>query len=167
MQKLDLRGLSGQTFSDVEHFEPFGFTSHPKPGAEHLTLLVDGDPNHPITLVVSDRRYRLTTLQEGEVALYDAFGNKAHFLTDGTLAIVASKQVQITSPLVTLSGDLQVAGNVQVTGSVQASGSIASAVSVTAPQVSGTSDVKFGPFSGTAHIHSDTTVAAVTGPPTS
>ena len=118
MQTLQLRLLAGETKDGVEHFEPFGFTSKPLPGAEHVTVFLDGDRSHGITLVVADRRYRMTTLDDGEVALHDAYGNHAHFRRDGTFDIVTTTKVQITSPLVTMSGDLQVAGTITGTTDV-------------------------------------------------
>lgn len=112
MQELQIKLLSGETQDGVEHFEPFGFTSCPLPGAEHVTLFLGGDRSHGITIVAADRRYRLTGLQGGEAALHDAFGNKVHLHDDGTMEVVASLKVQITSPLVTMSGNLQVTGNI-------------------------------------------------------
>jgi phage gp45-like len=112
MQALQVRLLADEVKDSMEHFEPFGFTSKPLPGAEALAVFLGGDRSHGVVLVVADRRYRLRTLEDGEVALFDAFGNHAHFKSDGTLAIAAAAKVAITSPLVTMSGDLQVAGTV-------------------------------------------------------
>lgn len=149
MQVLQLNLLDGETKDRVEHFEPFGFTSKPLPGAEHLTVFLDGDRSHGITVVVADRRYRLTSLQDGEAALHDAYGNKVHLQRDGTLAVVTSTKVQITAPLVTISGDLQVAGT------------------ITAPLVVGTTNVTFGGKSGTGHTHTGVqTGISNTGTPT-
>jgi zinc D-Ala-D-Ala carboxypeptidase len=159
MQTLQLGLLADEVKDNVEHFEPYGFTSHPLPGAEHVSLFFDGDRSHGATIVVSDRRYRLTTLKEGEVALYDHKGNKAHFLADGTLAIVARTKVQITSPLVTMSGHLKVSGKLDVNGS------ITSSTSVSAPNVEGTSDVTFNKISAKAHVHSGGTLGGLTAGP--
>lgn len=112
MQTLQLGLLAGERKDGVEHFEPFGHTSRPLPGAEHVTVFLDGDRSHGITIVVADRRFRLTGLEEGESALYDAYGNKVHLKKDGTMAVVASNKVEITSPLVTMSGDLHVSGTI-------------------------------------------------------
>lgn len=150
MQTLQLRLLAGEQKDDVEHFEPFGLTSRPLAGAEHVSLFFDGDRSHGVTIVVADRRYRLTGLAEGEAALHDAYGNKAHFKKDGTLDVVATTQVQITSPLVTVSGDLQVAG------------SITAGTTVTAPSVIGTTNVTFGGKSGISHTHSGVQTGAGT-----
>lgn len=124
MQTLQLRLMSDEQKDNVEHFEPFGFTSKPLAGAEHVTLFFDGDRSHGVTVVVADRRYRLTTLADGEVALHDAYGNKVHLKADGTLAIVAGLKVQITSPLTTTSGDLSVGGNLAVTGNITYGGTL-------------------------------------------
>lgn len=148
MQSLQLRLMAGEAKDNVEHFEPFGFTSKPKPGAEHITLFLDGDRSHGVTIVVADRRYRLTGLDDGESALHDAYGNKVHLKKDGTMAVVASTQVQITSPLVTMSG------NLQVTGSISAGGNVTAGGTVTAPNVVGTTNGTFGGKSMVSHTHS-------------
>jgi phage gp45-like len=122
MQSLQIGLLAGESKDRVEHFETFGHTSKPLPGAEHVTLFLDGDRSHGITIVVADRRYRLQGLQDGESALYDAFGNKVHLKKDGTLDVVATAKVQIASPLVALSGDLQVTGTITATVDVVGGG---------------------------------------------
>lgn len=140
MQSLQLGLLAGETKDAVEHFEPFGFTSRPLAGAEHITLFLDGDRSHGVTIVVADRRYRLTGLEDGEAALHDAYGNKVHLKRDGTLDVLASVKVQITSPLVSISGDLQVAGDISaslVTGSTDVVGGGKSLASHTHPAGSG------------------------------
>lgn len=148
MQSLQLRLMAGEAKDSVEHFEPFGFTSKPLPGAEHITLFLDGDRSHGVTIVVADRRYRLTGLADGEAALHDAYGNHAWFKKDGTLDVTASTKVQITSPLVTMSGNLQVTGNITAGGNVNAGGTI------TAPNVVGTTNGTFGGKSMVSHTHS-------------
>lgn len=124
MQTLQLRMMADEAKDNVEHFEPFGFTSKPQPGAEHVTVFMDGDRSHGITVVVADRRYRVVGLEDGEAAMHDAFGNKAHFKKDGTYAVVASTKVQITSPLTTVSGNLSVGGDLAVTGNITYGGTL-------------------------------------------
>lgn len=91
MQSLQIGLLAGERKDNVEHFEPFGFTSRPKAGAEHVTLFFDGDRSHGVTIVVADRRYRLQGLQEGEAALYDDQGQKVHLTRDGIVIQTAKK----------------------------------------------------------------------------
>lgn len=61
---------------------------------------------------------------------------------DGKINLVAPSSVAITSPSVTMSGTLAVTGG------------ITSQASVTAPMVTGSTDVIFGGKSGIAHTHS-------------
>ncbi len=118
MQTLQVHLLAGEVKDGVEHFEPFGFTSCPMPGAEPIAAFMGGDRSHGVVLVVADRRYRITGLQGGEAALHDAFGNKVHLHLDGTMEMIASAKVQITSPLVTMSGNLNVTGNIVAQGDI-------------------------------------------------
>ncbi len=53
LQILQLGLLAGETKDRVEHLEPFGFTAKPLPGAEHVTLFLDGDRSHGVTVVVA------------------------------------------------------------------------------------------------------------------
>lgn len=68
---------------EMEHAEPYGFTSEPLPpdatGApEAIVLAVGGDRDHNVVIVCGDRRFRLTSLIGGEVALYDDQGQVFH-----------------------------------------------------------------------------------------
>lgn len=83
MQALQVKLLAGETLDQVEHFEPYGFTSRPLGGAEVLTLSVDGDRSHTIVVVAADRRYRMTGFEEGEVAIHDDQGQSVHLTREG------------------------------------------------------------------------------------
>lgn len=113
MQTLQVKLLAGETLDALEHFEPYGFTSHPKPGAEVAALFVDGDRSHGIVLVVADRRYRLTSLVPGEVAIFDDQGQKVHITRSGivvqapTVTVKASAKVRIETPLLEVTGQIK------------------------------------------------------------
>lgn len=114
MQTLQLKLLSGETKDGVEHFEPYGFTSHPKSGAEHLTVFLDGDRGHGITVVVSDRRYRLKGLAEGEVAISDDLGQKVHLTRNGIVINGAGKPITLTNASkVRMETSLEVTGEIK------------------------------------------------------
>lgn len=91
MQGLQLRILAGEVKDNVEHFEPYGFTSNPNGGAEAVAVFLDGDRSHGIVVCVADRRYRLTGLKTGEVALHDDQGQKVHLTRDGIVIQTAKK----------------------------------------------------------------------------
>ena len=91
MQGLQVRLLAGEVKDNVEHFEPYGFTSNPNPGAEVISAFFDGDRSHGIIVVAADRRYRITGLATGEMAIHDDQGQKVHITRTGILIYTAKK----------------------------------------------------------------------------
>lgn len=118
-QELQIGLLAGETRSNVERIQQYGFTAHPLPGSEHLTLFLSGHRNHGITIAVDDRRYRVTGLVQGEVAIYDDQGQTIELKRDKILVtapkvVVLSDDVHLGDeggPQVARIGDM-----VQVTG---------------------------------------------------
>ena len=109
--QLDLQ--AGETREKVERIQDYGFTSVPLPGAEAAAAFVAGNRAHGLIVGIDDRRYRLTGLQGGEVALYTDEGDKIHFkrgnnieITTNTLTVNAGKKVRINSPQVEATGDI-------------------------------------------------------------
>ncbi len=121
MQRLQVKTLSEHP-DWVEHFEPYGYTSHPKKGAEALVGRVG---NHTVAFCVADRRFRLKELESGEVALYD---------DQGQTIILHRGYTQITTPKLIidaaesqLTGHLLVGGNITApNGTISASGTVLS-----------------------------------------
>ncbi len=85
MRAVQVRLLADEVRDDLEHVEPYGFTSEPKDDElpEAFALFFGGDRSHGIVFCVADRRYRLKNLKPGEVALYDDLGQKVHFTREG------------------------------------------------------------------------------------
>ena len=105
LQTLQIRMLAGELKDDVEHMEPYGYTSCPQPGAEGVALFPGGDRSHGVVIVIADRRFRLQGLKPGEVALYTDEGDKIHFerghkltFKTGTLNVEASEEVHFKTP---------------------------------------------------------------------
>jgi phage gp45-like len=121
LQILQLGLLAGETKDRVEHLEPFGFTAKPLSGAEHVTLFLDGDRSHGVTIVVADRRYRLQGLQDGEVALYNAHGHKVVLGAD-YMELVHDTEIRLSTPLVKVSQNMHVAGTVTADVNVMGGG---------------------------------------------
>lgn len=124
LQTLQLRLTADEVKDGVEHFEPYGYTSCPLPGAEHLTVFPGGDRSHGITLVVADRRYRLPNLKGGEVALYTDEGDFIHLkrgriidIETETLNIKAAQGVHFDTPTITQTGSIESVGD-QIAGGV-------------------------------------------------
>lgn len=123
-QLLQLELLADEVLDDVERHQDYGLTSHPLPGASAVTLAVGGARRRSIAIAVGDRRYRLTGLAAGEVALHDDQGQKVHLTRTG---IVIETDLDITlqaggSVVVNAAGDAEVTadGAVQVTAGTNA-----------------------------------------------
>lgn len=93
MQVVQVALLAGEVKDGLEHFEPYGFTSRPHTSSEAVALFFGGDKSHGVVIAVSDRRYRLTGLEDGEVALYDDLGQNIKLGRDGIQ--IATKTMNI------------------------------------------------------------------------
>jgi phage baseplate assembly protein V len=138
LQSVQIALLADELRGDVERFQNYGFTSHPKPGAEAVAVCVAGSRDHAIVIAIDDRRYRLQGLAEGEVAIYTDEGDHIVIKRGGTIEVLAATKVQITAPLVECSGNLIVRGALQVDGHAELNadlhvdGAIASGAGITA-----------------------------------
>lgn len=110
LQKLQVSLLADESKDDVEHFEPFGFTSTPVAGAEVLTGFIDGDRSHGIVIMATDRRYRIVNLLPGETAIFNAFGMSVKLTKDGIVIAGGTKDTNISgTPNINIVG-----GNVNI-----------------------------------------------------
>ncbi|MDG4475444.1 phage baseplate assembly protein domain-containing protein [Thiovibrio frasassiensis] len=124
IKRFSASGRAGETFTDREVFQHYGYTSRPLPGAEGIA---DKDGNHIVLVASDDRRYRIP-IEEGEVALYDDQGMVIHLkrgkevhiygcdkltadvgaeakITAPVATVVAATSCQVTSPIINLGGD--------------------------------------------------------------
>jgi phage baseplate assembly protein V len=116
--------LDEEVHDDVERIQEYGFTSVPIPGAEAALVFVGGNRDHGLVIAVDDRRYRMTGLKSGEVALYDDQGQSVYLTRDGIFVKGAGLPVTVTNtpmvildaPDVVCTGDLTVAGRVSDMG---------------------------------------------------
>lgn len=114
MQALQIRLLADESKSDVEHFEPYGYTSNPKPGAEVVALFPDGDRSHGFVIVAADRRFRLQGLEAGEMAIHDDQGQKVHLTRNGIVVDGAGKLIRFTNaPKARMEMDLECTGDIK------------------------------------------------------
>lgn len=132
LQMLQMRLLADETKDGMEHFEPYGFTANPQPGAEALAVFLGGDRSHGVIVCVADRRFRLVGLQSGEVALYTDEGDHLHFkrgreieIVTTTLRIQASDQVEINTTTMQVNASASVnfdTPTITTTGSIVSDG---------------------------------------------
>ncbi|MBM3106195.1 phage baseplate assembly protein [Pseudomonas sp. V1] len=118
LQSLQMRLTADEMKDGMEHFEPYGLTSNPHPGAEGLAAFLNGDRSHGVVICVSDRRFRLQGLESGEVALYTDEGDYLHFKRDRvievntlTLKVKAETSVEFDTPVIRTSGRIESVGD--------------------------------------------------------
>lgn len=86
---------------EAEHFQPYGFTSSAPAGSEAVVVCPQGNRDHPIVIVVTDRNTRFAGLATKDAAMYTDNGNRVHVKSaDGSIAVVPS-----SSGLVHLGAD--------------------------------------------------------------
>jgi len=97
IQRVQFSALKGETRGNAEHFQPYGFTSVAHPGAEAVVLFLGGNRDHPIVVVIDDRRYRIQGLQGGELAIYtdedkQDGGHRIHFKRGQEIEVKTGKK---------------------------------------------------------------------------
>lgn len=118
MQTAQVRLLAGEVKDNIEHFEPYGFTSNAHEGAEGIAAFFAGDRSHGVVLCIADRRFRLKELKPGEVALYTDEGDCLHFkrgrvleIQTMTLRVTAGTAVEFDTPVIRMTGKIESAGD--------------------------------------------------------
>ncbi|CNF00526.1 MULTISPECIES: phage baseplate assembly protein V [Yersinia] len=125
-QMLQIQMIADELKDNIEHLEPYGFTSAAHTGAEAFAAFPDGDRSHGVVLVVADRRYRIKGLKSGEVAIYSDEGDSI-ILKRGNQIEVNTKQFIVNAeekavfntPLIEASGQIKAQGNVESAADVQ------------------------------------------------
>lgn len=139
MQAVQVRLTADEVKSNMEHFEPYGFTANPHPGAEGLALFFGGDRSHGVVINIADRQYRLKVLKSGEVAMYSDEGDYIHLkrgrvievktltlkvdaadaveFATKAFSVVASEAVSFDTPKIQATGEIVSEGD-QIAGGV-------------------------------------------------
>jgi phage gp45-like len=136
---------------------PYGLIHRPPDNSLALIMAQNGQTSNPIAIVDDPNNRTLKELAVGEVALsnyntgtylYMKEDNTAELVTDTLTIKTGGTTVTITDGQVTID-----ATNTTLTGNLQVDGTINSNVSVTAPQVTGTTDVTAGSIKLKGHTH--------------
>jgi phage baseplate assembly protein V len=112
LQKVQIAMLADEERGDVERFQNYGFTSVPHPEAEAIALSVGGSRSHMVVIAVDDRRYRLTGLADGEVAIYTDEGDKIVLKRGGEIEVTAATRFTVDAPDSLFKGNAHFEGNV-------------------------------------------------------
>lgn len=165
--QLSLEG--GEVRDEIEHMEPYGFTSRPHVDGQTdaLALFLDDSRSLGVVICVADRRYRVTNLKAGEVCLFDDLGRKVHLKREGILIDGASSPITInTSASVTVNAsssvnvntgnvninasETTISGHVTINGGLNVSGGSGAQVD---GAIAATGDITAGSISVQNHVH--------------
>lgn len=94
MQRVQVEIFGRDVRDRRDRPQQYGLTSVPLPKSEAVALAVGGNPNDTLIICVEDRRYRLSGLAGGEVALYDDLQQVVHLTRDG-IVVRSTQKVTI------------------------------------------------------------------------
>jgi phage baseplate assembly protein V len=168
MRELQAEFLAGEVRDNLEHIEPYGFSSEPiiAGNPEAFALFFDGDRSHGVVFCVADRKYRITNMKSGEVAIFDDQGQKVYLKRDeilvetpknliatvgGQTVVTSGGNCTITAPLTKIVGPLTVTGLITGQGGMTVSGGGGAAVAGDMKVTSG--DVTADGISLKSHVH--------------
>lgn len=97
LQLLQVGVLAEETVDSAEHHQPYGFSSVPLAGAEAMLMFPNGDRSHALVISASDRRYRPTGGQDGEVCMYTDEGDVIRLGRGHVISLITSGQVKLGS----------------------------------------------------------------------
>lgn len=112
VQLVQLDGVSGEQLQGAELFQQFGLTSHPPAGTMAIVLPLGGKTAHGIVIATEHGALRLKGLASGEMAIYNQWGDQVILSADRRMKVVSALAVDITTPTVNMSGNLNVAGSI-------------------------------------------------------
>lgn len=125
-QNVQVSMLDDETPDEVERLQNYGLISVPLAGAEAIIGCIGADRDHAVALVVEDRRYRPTGLENGDTGLYHYEGHRLRLTKDGrliitckTVEVYADESATLDSPKTVITGDVEIQKGLTVTGESQ------------------------------------------------
>lgn len=120
--------FDGEPRDDIERLQQYGFTGNPHPGAEAVIAFMGGNQDHGVVISVEDRRYRMTGLGTGEVAIYDDLKQSVHLTRSGIVVKGAGLPMLFTdTSKITLDADVDITGKTTVSKDVESLANIKAA----------------------------------------
>ena len=113
-QTAQITLMKDEVFDGIEFPQTFGFISMPLDGAEAIALFFGGNRDHGTIATIFDKKYAPTDLEEGESCIYNKVsGTRIYLRKNGDVEIKSDSKIAITTPLVTMSGHLEVKGDIR------------------------------------------------------
>jgi phage baseplate assembly protein V len=139
-QKIQVTALNGETITDIERFQEYGFESYPNLNSEVVIGFLNGNRDQGIALCVHDRANRPTTLTASEVEVYSLNGNKITMKANGEIHILKNGGTLEYAPLSSkikdyIDNQIKTWADAHIHSGVQAGGGVsgASTTQLTSP----------------------------------
>jgi phage baseplate assembly protein V len=124
VQLATLEGLNGEALQATELFQHFGFTSAPPAGSQVIVLPLGGKTSAAVIVATENGSYRLQLGADGECAMYNQWGDHVYMKQNRVIDVTAGVSVDLTTPLVNMSGALHVVGNITCDANIQAAAEV-------------------------------------------
>ncbi|UHH28289.1 phage baseplate assembly protein V [Pseudomonas veronii] len=129
-QLLQVKLNDSETRDGTPRIAEFGFTSRPPRGSDVLVVFLGGDRSKGVVVATAHQSSRPANLQEGEAMVYDLWGKSIYLTQSGgivvdakgtqvtvnnatTVTINAAQAIQMNTPVLRVTGDIEAGGNVQ------------------------------------------------------
>lgn len=129
-QLLQVKLNDSETRDDTPRIAEFGFTSRPPLGSDVLIVFLGGDRSKGVVVATAHQASRPTNLLEGEAMVYDFWGKSIYLTKSGgiivdakgtpvtvnnatTVTINAAEAVQMNTPVLRVSGDIEAGGDIK------------------------------------------------------
>lgn len=93
IQRISGEGLAREKLEDMELFQHFGFTSAPPAGTEYIVLPLGGRTSASVVIGTEHGAFRFMLDNQGESAVYNQWGDFAHFKKDRSIHVKAQEKV--------------------------------------------------------------------------
>lgn len=103
IQLLSAEGLAGEQLDRHELFQQFGFTSAPPAGTQVIVLPLGGRTSAAVVVATEHGSYRFQLGADGEVAVYNQWGDHVHLRADRSIRLVAQAKVVIDTDVVEIN----------------------------------------------------------------
>jgi phage baseplate assembly protein V len=103
IQLLSAEGLAGEQLDRHELFQQFGFTSAPPAGTQVIVLPLGGRTSAAVVVATEHGGYRFQLGADGEVAIYNQWGDYVHLRADRSIHLVAQAKVVIDTDVVEIN----------------------------------------------------------------
>lgn len=112
VQRVTGEGLADEELDDMELFQHFGFTSAPPKGTEFVLLPLGGRTSASVAIATEHGAYRFILDAQGEMAVYNQWGDSVHLKQDRSIHVVAELKVVMDTPLLQVNGEIKATGNI-------------------------------------------------------